>query len=161
MTKQTTQTFDLRTILTVTTDRLLTRCKGPKDNGISDLYKLLGHMTGEDPFIHQLPRFAEECKPYLLQWFPELAIASTKESLEMLDLLRNKAKEEGEEIEEVMDSWVDLLRQTEPNIQDSYEVGQIPADKHDEKPPLDELVDMSRNCEKKPIIGVVEVPYRN
>jgi len=64
--------FSLGTILTVTTGRLLTEPKSADDNGIGDLYKLLDHMTNDSNFTHQLGRVLEECKPYLLKWFPEL-----------------------------------------------------------------------------------------
>ncbi len=67
-----TKVFPLRVLLTVTTGRLLTQSRGPRDNGIGDLYELLGWMTNDEPFTHQLPRFADECKPWILQWFPEL-----------------------------------------------------------------------------------------
>lgn len=71
-----TKKFPLRDVLTVTTGRLLTKGKGKDDNGIGDLYKILGHMTGDDGVMtHQLGRFSEECKPWLLKWFPELAEA--------------------------------------------------------------------------------------
>ena len=42
-----TKTFSLRTILTVTTGRLLTKGKTERDNGIGDLYEILGWMSGE------------------------------------------------------------------------------------------------------------------
>ena len=55
MTTETRQ-FPLRTILTVTTGRLLTKAKGPRDNGIGDLYEILGYMTGDNGVMtHQLP----------------------------------------------------------------------------------------------------------
>ena len=39
--------FPLRVVLTVTTGRLLTERRDAKDNGISDVYEILGHMTQE------------------------------------------------------------------------------------------------------------------
>lgn len=67
-----TKTFPLGVVLTVTTGRLLTKSKSQNDNGIGDLYDILGHMTGDSPFTHQLGRFAAECKPWLYRWFPEI-----------------------------------------------------------------------------------------
>ena len=72
-----TKQFDLRVLLTVTTGRLLTKSLEPGDNGISALYDLLGWMTNDQPFTHKLPRFADECNPWLLRWFPELAQVET------------------------------------------------------------------------------------
>lgn len=68
-----TKNFPLNVVLTVTTNKLLTTAKGPNDNGIGDLYDILGWMTGDSPFTHQLPRFADECRPWLLAQFPRLA----------------------------------------------------------------------------------------
>lgn len=72
-----TKAFSVRTILSVTTGRLLTESAGPDDNGLGDMYRLLEWMTGESPFTHQLPRFGKECEPWLLGWFPELAAAAS------------------------------------------------------------------------------------
>jgi len=60
------KTFDVRVILSATTGRLVTKSQGPDDNGIGDLYELLGWMTDDSPFTHQIPRFMQECKPWLL-----------------------------------------------------------------------------------------------
>ena len=49
-----TKTFDLGTVLTVTTGRLLT--------DIGNLYEILNFMTGDDLMTHQLPRATEACK---------------------------------------------------------------------------------------------------
>ena len=56
--------FDLGTLLTVTTPILFTN--------ISNLYKLLSYMTGDDIFTHQLTRVADEMRPVILQQYPEL-----------------------------------------------------------------------------------------
>ena len=68
-----TKRFSLRTVLTVTTGRLLTAPTEDGGNGIGDLYEILGWITMESsPNTHQLGRFADECKPYLFRFFPEL-----------------------------------------------------------------------------------------
>jgi hypothetical protein len=36
------------------------------------IYDILDFMTGDSLFTHQLPRVSDECKPYLLEQFPEL-----------------------------------------------------------------------------------------
>jgi hypothetical protein len=131
--------FPLRDILSVTTGRLLTKGNGPSDNGIGALYDLLGHMTGGSPFTHQLPRFAEECKPWLYRWFPELAAAESGSAMKSLDLWVSKAPscpDEGVKM------WLAELKMMNPDLQDEYDVGQIQADDHDTRDPLDELVAM-------------------
>src|SRR5688572_14476801 len=87
-----TKTFPLRVVLTVTTGRLLTEPKGERDNGISDVYQILGWMTNDEPFTHQLPRFCDECKPWLLRWFPELAAAESALQILDCDMQRDGAR---------------------------------------------------------------------
>ena len=59
--------FHIGDTLSVTTGILLS------PRGMSGLYDLLGYMTGDEPFTHQLPRFADECAPALRAQFPDLA----------------------------------------------------------------------------------------
>jgi hypothetical protein len=125
-----TRTFPLRVVLTVTTGRLLTERKGENDNGIGDLYGILGHMTGDSPFTHQLGRFAEECKPWLFRWFPELAKVETN-SLD--ELLKLHGPEKG------VEAWLHALLFC-GRCKAEYEIGQIPHDDHDIKNPIDELI---------------------
>lgn len=71
--------FSMRTLLSVTTGRLLTKPRGQHNNGIEDIYELVEHMTGEPAFTHQLPRFIRECRPVLLKLFPDLEKADVSE----------------------------------------------------------------------------------
>lgn len=59
--------FDLGDILSATTERLVS----PRH--VDGLYDLLGYMTGESLFTHQLPRANRECAPVLLAQHPQLA----------------------------------------------------------------------------------------
>lgn len=129
------KTFPLRTILTVTTGRLLTKSRGERDNGISDLYEFLGWMTNDQPFTHQLGRFATECKPWLLRWFPELAEASNQ--LPQLDCLRSAH----DSVNQAIDEWLELCVQ-KWGMNRTYEVEPIPRDDHDFKNAYDELVEI-------------------
>ena len=130
------RSFPLRVILTVTTGRLLTEGKGDNDNGISDLYELLGHMTGESPYTHTLGRFAEECKPYLYKWFPELAQAEAAlKSLDKWLKISPTCADEGVKM------WLTELTMT-TECKPEYEIGRIPNEKHIRKDPIGELVEM-------------------
>jgi hypothetical protein len=142
-----TKRFDLRTVLSVSTERLLTKRKGPRDNGISDMYELLGWMTGEAPFTHQLPRFGDECKPWLLRWFPSLNTAS--DMLPALDDLLTTYATDGEH---ACETWVKSL--VNAGLPEHFDVPQIPADDHERKNPIDELIAMRGTDEG---IEVVEV----
>lgn len=62
-----TRVFHLGDILTVTTGCVVT------PNGVDGIYQILNWMTGDDLFIHQLPRASEECAPKLLEQHPDLA----------------------------------------------------------------------------------------
>lgn len=118
------QVFPLRVVLTVTTGKLLTASKGPRDNGISDLYDILGHMTNDNPFTHQLGRFGEECKPWLLRWYPQLALADAA----LVDLDR-RIKYHGKVI---IETW---LTELEMDLGSTFDIGRIPWHYHEKKRP--------------------------
>lgn len=59
--------FDLGDILSITTGALVSR------RHIEGVYDILGYMTGESLFTHQLPRASRECEPALLAQHPQLA----------------------------------------------------------------------------------------
>lgn len=60
------QSFPLGDVLSITTERLVSR------DHMGGVYKILGYMTGDELFTHQLPRAAEECRPALLAQHPRL-----------------------------------------------------------------------------------------
>jgi hypothetical protein len=64
---ETTKAFDLGDILSVTTGFLVS----PRH--IGGVYDILGFMTGEQLFTHQLPAACRECEPLLLAQHPQLA----------------------------------------------------------------------------------------
>ena len=59
--------FHISDVLSITTGALLS------SRHIEGVYDILNHMTADSLFTHQLPRASEQCKPYLLKQFPELA----------------------------------------------------------------------------------------
>ncbi len=128
----TTEKFHVHTVLTVTTGKLLTR-QDEFGNGIDDLYKILEWMTGEDPMTHQLPRFAKECRPWLLRWFPELRYVVWDE-----DLPKRIAAARGlEEKNVILETWVASL-----GLLAEYDVPKIPADDHASKDAVEEMCEM-------------------
>lgn len=126
-----TKRFPVRDLLTVTTGRLLT--------DIRNVYTILGWMTQDEPFTHQLPRFADECKPWLLRWFPELE--AVHQRLGNLDILIGGAKSERRDTGPVVEQWLATERER-CNLKDEYDVPRIPQDDHERKHPYDELVAM-------------------
>lgn len=143
MNKAITKTFSARVLLTVTTGRLLTKSKGDRNNGIGDLYEILGWMTEDSPFTHQLGRFAEECKPWLLKWFPELEVAGSSKNIARLDELCENAKARCENLESALEMWFKwMMEPGTAGLKESYEVQRIPLDNHESKSPIEELVEM-------------------
>jgi hypothetical protein len=128
-----TKTFPVRVLLTVTTGRLLTKSRGERDNGIGDMYGLLGWMTNDQPFTHQLGRFAEECKPWLLRWFPELADEEPWVQVALADVPKERVEQEIEAY---------LMAAQKRGCKPEYAVPRIPADDHQCKNAYDELVEM-------------------
>jgi hypothetical protein len=142
------KTFALRTLLTVTTGRLLTKPKGPNDNGIGDLYEILGWMTNDEPMTHQLPRFSDECRPWLLRWFPELAEARRhlleNTGPDSLDCAIKRAKKAGNNVERAIGNWLESCV-ADWGMKREYDVGKIPVDDHDAKDAYEELTEMCEN----------------
>lgn len=136
-----TKQFNLRTILSVTTGRLLTEPRGKDDNGIGDIYDLLGWMTMDAPSTHQLPRFADECKPHLFRLFPELGLASA-----CLPKLDDWLKAAPTCPEEGIKMWLTELKMLFPEIKPAYDVPQFPIT-HTIKDPIAELLEMAPNIE--------------
>lgn len=65
--------YGLDDILTITTSILLS------SRHMDGVYDILGYMTGEELFTHQLPRAARECAPELLRQHPRLAAVKLDE----------------------------------------------------------------------------------
>jgi hypothetical protein len=145
-----TKRFSLRVVLTVTTGRLLTKSKGPDDNGIADLYEILGWMTNDSPFTHQLGRFSNECKPWLLRWFPELMGVDDLDLMFLSEICESLGPEEG------CNAWLrDVARNR--NLKDEYSVSMIPRDDHTPRDPVAKLVEMVGDP-KKVVVVVPSAP---
>jgi hypothetical protein len=74
--------FHLGDVLTITTGKFM----APR--GVEALYDLLGFMTGESLFTHQLIRAGDECAPRLLEQHPDLADVHTPPEWEQGDVTR-------------------------------------------------------------------------
>lgn len=85
--------FPLADILSVTTERLLSR------RHMDGIYDILGYMTGESLFTHQIPRANDACKPTLLAQHPQLEGVTPPKGIDVPDLmawLANAEREHGE-----------------------------------------------------------------
>jgi hypothetical protein len=121
-----TKDFPTLAVLTVTSGRLLTIPRDPDEgNGIGQVYEVLGWMTDDSPFTHQLGRFAEECRPWIHRWYPSIIEADA-------EIVRRC------EAGEVAEVQRDMLARFSATIA----LPRIPQDDHERKHPYDELVAM-------------------
>jgi hypothetical protein len=74
-------TIPLADVLTITTDKLLSR------RHMDGIYETLRLMTGQDVFTHQLPAVADAVKPVLIEQHPFLADLMPPNGLDKADLL--------------------------------------------------------------------------
>lgn len=124
--------FPVKTVLTVTTGRLL--C------GMEEVYAILNYMTSDNLFTHQLPRAVKECTPWLLRWFPELNSPEIQFELGRLTLMLDTPCGKSSP-EHLITGWISEIV-TKGIVQETYEVQPIPRDDHEYKDPYDELVEI-------------------
>lgn len=111
-----TKSFPVLDVLTIVTERLVS----PKH--IVAVYEVLGWMTNENLYTHQLPEASDICKPVLLKLFPELvpAIGSMK-SLDRWLGAAPTCKSKGSRM------WLAELKLMFPDIKENYDVPRLPG----------------------------------
>lgn len=77
----TTKSFALADVLSVTTGRLLSR------SHMDGIYGILGYMTGQDVYTHQVGDACDKAKPALLEQHPHLADVQPPEGGDVADLM--------------------------------------------------------------------------
>lgn len=100
------------------------------------MYELLSFMCGENVWTHQLGRFADECRPYILRQHPQLDIA--KSNLDTLDTLLAKSSRNKQAACQEYISWL----RKEFELLPQYELRPIPKDDHTSIEPQKELEEM-------------------
>ena len=124
--------FHLGDILTVTTGRLVS------PTFTEGAYKILNFMTRDNLFTHQLPRAADECKPWLERQYPQLSEAAMATDIAELDNLlqninyKNKRKH-------IVLLWLNTLV---IKYGEYFEVEPLPPEDHIFKNPLLEAEEM-------------------
>src|SRR3989338_2928760 len=94
-----TKQFHLGDVLSIATNRLVS----PRH--IDGVYDILNFMTGDNLFTHQLPRASDECKPYLVKQFPQLAATEMASAIaELGNALKSKSGKA--ETEKVVADWL-------------------------------------------------------
>jgi hypothetical protein len=119
-----TKRYHLGDILSITTGRLVS----PRH--MDGVYDILNFMTGDDLYTHQLPRAADECRPYLAKQFPQLS---------KIDLSKV-----GEGFKQSWESW--LADQVKEHGE-YHDVRTMPMDDHDQIDPITELKQMRPDIE--------------
>lgn len=59
-------TFHIGDILSITSGRLVS------NRGMVGIYEILGFLTRDEVYTHEIPRLMGECRPYLAAQFPQL-----------------------------------------------------------------------------------------
>jgi hypothetical protein len=80
-----------------------TKERGIYDYPITGVYEVCDFMSGESNFTHQLPRIADEVRPYLREQFPWLI---AYEKGKMPDFARGKNGQSA--INAHVDAWIDV-----------------------------------------------------
>jgi hypothetical protein len=76
-----TREFHIGDILSVTSGLLISL------RHVDGIYDLLGWMTRDTLWTHQLPRASDECAPMLREWFPDLAAIEIPAGMNSMDKL--------------------------------------------------------------------------
>ena len=76
-----TRSLPLSDALSITTGKLLSH------DHMDGIYRILGYMTGQDLFTHQLGTAADKCKPALLEQHPFLAELQPPDGADAPDLM--------------------------------------------------------------------------
>jgi len=119
--------FPLRVVLTVTTGRLLTKNKGPRDNGIDALYQILNWMFKTDVTTLGLCILAEKAKPILFQKYPELEGVNSTLNMARLDkLIADLKHHKDESTETATQMWMDwMMEERACGLKSEYEIPQL------------------------------------
>ena len=123
-----TKQFDLGDVLSITTGRLLS------PRLIKGVYEILDWMTNDQNYTHQLPRVRNECKPWLLRWFPAL-VGIDCDELGLEGTIGEKGIHYG-------CKWFVRQISKMKGLPMRMDIPQIPQDDHERKDPYDELVIM-------------------
>jgi hypothetical protein len=139
-----TKQFHLGDVLSVTTERLVS----PRH--VDGVYDILNFMTGDNLFTHQLPRANDECKPFLLEQFPQLATPEMDFAVaELGEMLKTKSGKA--ETEKLVAGW--LAKQV-AKYGEMFTVKPIPSEKHAVKNPIQEALEMIGPRTKVIAVGI-------
>lgn len=128
----TTKQFHLGDVLSIATGRLVS----PRH--VDGLYDVLGFMTGEELWTHQLPRAGRICETNLKEQFPQFAGSEIESAIADLDN-RLEGKTSREDGSRIVAEWLaDQVQQ----FGEMFEVKPLPAGVYTAQDPVAEAVEM-------------------
>lgn len=99
------KSFHISALITVYSGKTVcTPERGIYDYPIGGVYDVCNFMSGEDNFTHQLPRVADEVRPYLREQHPWL---EQYEKDKMPDFRKGRDKSQQAAINREVDAWID------------------------------------------------------
>ncbi len=145
-----TKEFHLGDVLSV----IMGRFVSPRSvDGVNDI---LNFMTGEKLFRHQISRACKECKPYLLEQFPEFDTPKMQfavgELIEMLNTPSGKTHPD-----KLVIGWLSSLVSGKYGVkcEEMLKVKPVPWGAYQIKNPVTEMVDMV-GAEKVIVVAVYD-----
>lgn len=138
-----TKKFHISDVLSITTGRLVST------RHMDGVYDILNFMTGDNLFTHQLPRASDECKPYLLQQFPQLDTPEMQFAVgELIEMLKTPSGKK--EPDKLILGWLSKLTSGQYGVkcEEMLEVKPIPTEAHQHKNPIEEAAEMMGGPEK-------------
>jgi len=144
-----TKQFHISDVLSITTGRLVST------RHMDGVYEIRNFMTGDNLFTHQLPRASDECKPYLLEQFPQLDTPEMQFALgELIEMLNTQSGKK--ELDKLILGWLSKLTSGKYGVkcEEMLEVKPIPKEAHAIKNPIEEAVEMMGGDRNK-VIAVV------
>jgi len=133
-----TKKFHLGDVLSITTGRFVS----PRH--IDGVYDILNFMTSDNLFTHQIPRGINECKPYLVEQFPQFATPEMDFAVAELDEML-KGKTGRAEKKKLVAGW---LANQIAKYGDKFAVKPIPKGTHQFKKPIAEALEVMDNLKK-------------
>lgn len=111
--------FHISDILCVITGKMVSI------RNMEGLYDILNYMTDDNLHTHQLPRVMDECRPYLIEQFPQL------ESVDVSGVNVN--------------NLLAVIKKIEREHGSYFEVERIPEEAHKKINPIDEMFLINKN----------------
>lgn len=128
-----TMRFGLADVLQITTGIMLT--------SMDQIYAILNHMTDDNLSTHQLPRAMRQCRPFLLETYPELSRVGDGFVALLNRNIAIASETNGDSAERACSDWVSCLIGLDYlGLHAFYDVPQIPESQRSHVDPMAEAV---------------------